>query len=117
MTSQPSATTLSGATANASAVDEPKTIELDELEDVWQAYLKAKAQAARFTQLRDDLQKIVQTRMGDAEFGLLNGVPVASYKKSLRIFVSQQLVKQHHPDVALECQDITEVRTFRVLVA
>jgi hypothetical protein len=116
MSSQPSATTLSDATANAAAVDEPKTVELDGLDHVWQALLAAKAQAARFAQLRDDLQKIVQARMGDAEIGLLNGLPVASYKKSLRIFVSQQLVKDLHPAVALECQDITEVRTFRVLV-
>ena len=103
-------------TTTTSASHGSKTVELDELDQVWQAYITAKAQAARFVQLRDDLQQIVQKRMGDAEIGLIDGLPVASYKKSLRIFISQQLVKERHPAVALDCQDITEVRTFRVLI-
>jgi hypothetical protein len=117
MSPNASATTISGTTADAIVSELDKSVALDEIKHVWQALLQARSQAARFAQLRDSLQKIVQNHMGSADFGLIDGIPVASYKRSVRIFVSQQLVKERHPEIAADCEDITEVRTFRVLVA
>ncbi|WP_018686502.1 hypothetical protein [Actinokineospora enzanensis] len=67
--------------------------------------------AARQRQLR----RVIQAVMGDGEIGTIGEVPVVSWRKTLRVGVSQKLLKEKYPDIVPEVLDITEVRRFLVL--
>ncbi|XVV05359.1 hypothetical protein ACQPW3_08185 [Actinosynnema sp. CA-248983] len=64
---------------------------------------------------RADVQRTIKLRLGDAEVGTVNGVPVVSYRKALRITLSPRRVRELNPALARECEEITEVRTFLLL--
>lgn len=61
--------------------------------------------------VEDQLARL-KNRLGENETGTVNGVPVVTYRSTLRITLSQRLVKELHPEVARQCGEITEVRTF-----
>jgi hypothetical protein len=93
----------------------PKIVELTGLDAVMDALVRASAEKKRANQLYEDLAGIVKARMGTAEIGTLHGEPVVSYAQTERIIVRDKLVRELHPEVARECEDIIPVRTFRVL--
>jgi hypothetical protein len=93
----------------------PKIVELTGLRGVRDALAAAAAEKRRATQLYDDLAGIIKARMGTAEIGTLDGEPVVSYAQTERIILRDKLVRELHPDVARECEDIIPVRTFRLL--
>jgi hypothetical protein len=64
---------------------------------------------------RADVQRAVKLRLGDTEIGTVNGVPVVSYRKALRITLSPRLVRESDPDLARRCEEISEVRTFLLM--
>jgi type VI protein secretion system component VasK len=66
---------------------------------------------------RADVQRAVKLRLGDVEVGTVNGVPVVTYRKALRITLSPRLVRELDPDLARRCEEISEVRTFLLLDA
>lgn len=66
---------------------------------------------------RADVQRTVKLRLGDTEVGTVNGVPVVSYRKALRITLSPRLVRAADPELARRCEEISEVRTFLLLDA
>ncbi|ONI87343.1 hypothetical protein ALI22I_23260 [Saccharothrix sp. ALI-22-I] len=66
---------------------------------------------------RADVQRAVKLRLGDTEVGTVNGVPVVSYRKSLRITLSPRLVREADPELARRCEEISEIRTFLLLDA
>lgn len=70
---------------------------------------------AKYTKLQADLQRAIKARLGDAEVGTIAGRPVVTWKRTLRVAVSQKLLKEHYPEVVSEVSDIREVRTFKVL--
>jgi predicted phage-related endonuclease len=66
---------------------------------------------------RAEIQRAVKLRLGDAEVGTVNGVPVVTYRKALRITLSPRLVREADPELARRCEEISEVRTFLLLDA
>jgi predicted phage-related endonuclease len=70
---------------------------------------------ARFISEISVLEAQIKAELGDAEFGTIAGQPVVSYRRALRIGVSQQMLKAQFPAIVPLVQDITEVRTFRML--
>lgn len=92
-------------------------IELDDLAAHLELLRTVEDQLARLKTLRGDLQRKVKTRLGDVEVGTVNGVPVVTYRRTLRITLSQRLVKELHPQVARQCEEISEVRTFLLVDA
>jgi hypothetical protein len=93
----------------------PKIVELTGLDAVMDALRVAAAEKRRATQLYDDLAGIIKARLGTAEIGTLHGKPVVSYAQTERIILRDKLIRELHPDVARECEDIIPVRTFRLL--
>lgn len=94
---------------------DPRIIELIGLDTVLEALINAAAEKKRANQLYDDLTEIIKTRMGTAEIGTVNGEPVVSYMQTERIILRDKLIREQHPEVARECEDIIPVRTFRLL--
>ncbi|MBP2325357.1 hypothetical protein JOF56_005742 [Kibdelosporangium banguiense] len=92
-----------------------KVVELTGLDTVMDALAVAAEDKKLATQLYDDLAGIIKARMGTAEIGTLGGQPVVSYTQTERIILRDKLVRELHPDVARECEDIIPVRTFRLL--
>ncbi|MER5262278.1 hypothetical protein ABTZ99_09385 [Actinosynnema sp. NPDC002837] len=66
---------------------------------------------------RADVQREIKLRLGDIEVGTINGVPVVTYRKALRITLSPRLVRELNPELARRCEEISEVRTFLLLDA
>ncbi|MBM7771208.1 putative phage-related endonuclease [Actinokineospora baliensis] len=61
------------------------------------------------------LQRVIKAVLGDGEIGTIGNVPVVSWKKTLRVAVSQKLLKERYPHIVSEVSDITEVRRFLLL--
>ncbi|CRK55461.1 hypothetical protein [Alloactinosynnema sp. L-07] len=70
---------------------------------------------AKFTKIQSELQRAVKARLGAVEVGTIDGRPVVTWKTTLRVAVSQKILKERYPDLVGEVSDITEVRTFKVL--
>ncbi|WET76874.1 hypothetical protein P3102_22485 [Amycolatopsis sp. QT-25] len=92
-----------------------KAVELTGLSAVIDALTEAKERVKFYEQLCDDLEAPVKARMGDAEIGLIDGEPVVSYKSTVRSGLSQKLLKERFPLIALACTSNGVVSTFRLL--
>jgi hypothetical protein len=92
-----------------------KAVELTGLRGVLDALTAVAVEKRHATQLYDDLAGIIKARLGTAQIGTLNGEPVVSYAQTERIILRDKLIRELHPDVARECEDIIPVRTFRLL--
>lgn len=66
-------------------------------------------------ELRTQLQRKIKVKLGDAEIGTIAGHPAVTWKRTLRVAVSQKLLKALYPEIVGEVSDITEVRSFKVL--
>ncbi|MBP2320461.1 hypothetical protein JOF56_000846 [Kibdelosporangium banguiense] len=107
--------TTTDATAAKTATARPTDVDLTSLKPVWDALLAARAEEARAAQVAKNMRAIIEDWLGDNEYGTLDGRRVVSYKSSERIILSEKLVRERHPDVARECEDIIPIRSFRVL--
>ncbi|GAA2657950.1 MULTISPECIES: hypothetical protein [Actinosynnema] len=69
--------------------------------------------------VRADAQRMVKTRLSEAnaEVGTVGGVPAVTYRASLRIRLSPRLVRELHPEIVAECEEISEIRTFLLVDA
>ncbi|WP_433268212.1 hypothetical protein ACQPZF_03655 [Actinosynnema sp. CS-041913] len=74
-------------------------------------------QLAGLKKFRAELHRTFKLRLGDIEVGTVGGVPVMTYRRALRITLSQRLVRELHPEIVRECEEIAEVRTFLLLDA
>ncbi|UGU31379.1 hypothetical protein LT350_33705 [Mycolicibacterium smegmatis] len=70
--------------------------------------------AARIDELEACAKAAIQEAMGDQEIGVLDGVPLITWKTTKRTSLDQKLLKALHPDVFEECKSTTEVRRFEV---
>ena len=64
---------------------------------------------------RATLESKVKRALGDAEVGLILDEPAVSYRRSMRMSVSESLLKSQFPTVAAAVLTTSEVRTFLVL--
>lgn len=69
--------------------------------------------------VRADAQRAIKTRLAEAsaEVGTVGGVPAVTYRASLRIRLSPRLVRELHPEIVAECEEISEIRTFLLVDA
>lgn len=91
------------------------TVALDDVEPIVVFLRQMKAQQDYFAKRRKEAEVEIKERLGDAETGTIAGRPVVTYRTTERIAVSHKLLVQQYPAIALECQDINEVRTFKLL--
>jgi predicted phage-related endonuclease len=94
---------------------ESDTVALDEVAPIVDLLRQVKAKQDKLSAVRTSLERALKDVMGRAQVGTLAGRPAVTWKTSLRITVVQSQLKERYPQVALDCQDITEVRTFKVL--
>lgn len=69
-------------------------------------------QITRLTKLRGDLQSDIKRAMGDAEVGLIAGLPAVTHRTTLRTSLSAKAVKRLFPWVARLCAETRPVSTF-----
>jgi predicted phage-related endonuclease len=96
---------------------EPTTdvVALDTLAEELRLLRQITAQLAALGKLQTTIQRKIKSALGNAETGTFAGQPVVTWKRTLRVGVSQKLLKQRYPRIVADVLDITEVRTFKVL--
>jgi predicted phage-related endonuclease len=62
-----------------------------------------------------DREAKIKTAMGIREIATVGGVPVATWKTTIRQSPSMTLLKKGYPDAVAECMVQTEIRTFKLL--
>jgi predicted phage-related endonuclease len=95
--------------------DQPDNTALDDLAAKVALLRQTNQKIAKYAKVQAELQHAIKARLGDMEVGTIAGRPVVTWKRTLRVAVSQKLLKQRYPEIASEVCDITEVRTFKVL--
>lgn len=106
------ATTLATPDPNESISDKAA---LDDIAETVALLRKTGVKIAKFSKVQAELQRKIKARLADAEIGTIDGRPVVSWKRTLRVAVSQKLLKERYPDIVGDVSDISEVRTFKVL--
>ncbi|WNV86596.1 hypothetical protein [Umezawaea sp. Da 62-37] len=91
------------------------TLALDDHDHMVILLRDVQARLDLYGKMRKDVQNYLKDVLGDAEVGTLAGRPAVTWKSTLRIAVSQKLLKQRYPAIARECEDITSVHTFKLL--
>lgn len=95
---------------------EPATVvALDDFAEQLRLLRQTNEQLVALGKLQTTIQRKIKSVLGDAETGTLAGQPAVTWKRTLRVAVSQKLLKQQYPEIVGEISDITEVRTFKVL--
>jgi hypothetical protein len=105
------------ATISAAELDEPSAINLDEHRSVYELMLDARAKVAAYGKIEEAAEGYLKAKMGDYEIGLIDNKPVVSHKSTMRLVLSQRLLKAKYPITALMCMERKLVRTWRVLGA
>ncbi|WP_410648184.1 hypothetical protein [Amycolatopsis sp. cmx-4-54] len=80
---------------------------------------RIKRKQAKLAEERKQHEAVIKAALvaADAEVGTVNGVPVVSFVRSLKVALDQGTLKDRYPEIAEECAGITEVATFRLLNA
>lgn len=92
-----------------------QAVELDDLAHHLHLLRQVDTKIGKLTSLRTDLVQRIKAALGDDEIGTVDGIPVVTFKRTLRVALSQKLIKERHPEVIPDCEEITEVRRFLVL--
>jgi predicted phage-related endonuclease len=71
-----------------------------------------RAEADRLNDRRKVLEGRIKDALGDGEVGTVRGVPVVTYRKSIRSSLSATMVKKKYPEIVSECTEMREVRTL-----
>ncbi|WNV82241.1 hypothetical protein [Umezawaea sp. Da 62-37] len=87
-------------------------VALDDLSDSVELLHLVDAQLDALKSVKTVLQRKIKSRLGLAEVGLVAGRPAVTWRRTLRVALSQKLIKALHPEVLADCEEITEVRTF-----
>lgn len=75
----------------------------------------AKLRKAEIKELEENARATVESALGDAELGLVDGVPAIKWKSSKRTALDQKALKEHCPDIVAEFMKTTEVRRFEII--
>lgn len=97
----------------------PDTFRLDEQAALIASLRRIKARQTRLSKERKEHEAVIKALLTSAnvEVGTVGGVAVVSFSSSLRVALDQSLLKARYPEIAKECAEISEVKTFRLLDA
>lgn len=95
----------------------PDVIELDDLSEHLEILRQVQSRLGQLGELRSDLQRKIKARLGDVEIGTVGGLPAVTWKRTLRVALSQKLLKAQYPEVLHDCEEISEIRTFLLVDA
>jgi uncharacterized protein YuzE len=103
------------AATSAAELDESSTIDLDEHGSVYALLLEARAKRAAYAKIEAAAEGYLKSVMGENEVGTIDGQPVVSHKRTMRLVLSQRKLKAIYPITALMCMERKAVRTWRLL--
>jgi putative phage-type endonuclease len=92
---------------------EGTAVEVDS--DVVSDWRQTKAELALLEMRKDALENRIRQSLEDAETGLVDGVPVVSYKTSVTRRLDQKALKAAEPEVAEKYTTVSSQRTLRML--
>jgi predicted phage-related endonuclease len=75
----------------------------------------AKLRKAEIKELEENARATVESALGDAELGTVDGVPAIKWGSYKRTALDQKALKQARPEIVAEFQKTTEVRRFEIL--
>lgn len=102
--------------SKASTVGAPAPVALDRSAAAAYRALRAlDEEAAALKARRDVLVERIKSVLGDAEEATVRGVPVVSYRTSIRSAVDLTVLKKAYPEVARECTRDRTIRTFKLI--
>ena len=96
----------------ATTTTSTNAVSLDDLSDSVELLHLLEAQLDALQSAKAVLQRKIKSRLGLAEVGLIAGRPAVTWRRTLRVALSQKLIKALHPEVLADCEEITEVRRF-----
>jgi predicted phage-related endonuclease len=70
---------------------------------------------AELKTLVEDSRPAVEEALGSHEVGILDGLPVVTFKHLTSNRLDQKQVKEHYPEIAEKCMTTTNSRRFEVL--
>lgn len=73
-----------------------------------------KAQQAKLKELEKEARSVIEEALGGHETGKLDGSTVVTWKFGKANRLNQGLLKQKYPEVAAECTQLNQTRTFTV---
>ncbi|PPK63495.1 hypothetical protein V5P93_000451 [Actinokineospora auranticolor] len=110
-----STTALATPDPESGKEDAALLVSLDQVADEFAQLERLVPRLDKLAARQRSLQRVIKAVMGDGEIGTVSGVPVVSWRKTLRVGVSQKLLKEKYPHIVPEVLDIAEVRRFLVL--
>jgi hypothetical protein len=90
-------------------------VEIDDLVEPLRLLRQAVRQLERWGSVRQELQDMIKNRLGDSEVGTVAGRPAVTWRGTWRSTMSQRLLKERHPDAAVDVTEEKWVRTFLLL--
>lgn len=90
-------------------------VALDDMTEPLELLRQIDQQIEKLGLARRELRDSIKKRLADAEVGTVSGRPVVTWKVAKRVAVSHRLLVERYPEILPEVQDITTVRTFRLL--
>lgn len=90
-------------------------VALDDMTEPLELLRQIDQQIEKLGLARRELRDSIKKRLADAEVGTVAGRPAVTWKVAKRVGVSHRLLVERYPEILPEVQDITTVRTFRVL--
>ena len=90
------------------------TVNLDGLKAQLAIIRHCKAKRAELDELESNAKASIQTALGDAEVGTVDGRVAVRWTTVRRNAVDQRLLKQKHPDIAAEVMTVSESRRFTI---
>lgn len=90
-------------------------VRLDGLGPELAALREATAKHKHYKRLREKLERDFKNRLGDATAGTIDGVPVITWRATVRESVSLSVLEERYPAIAAVCREAKPVRTFLLL--
>lgn len=104
-------------TQNDTSATAENSVELDAMRHYVKHLRIVEDELARLTSIKKSLRGLIKTRLGDREFGTVNGLPVVRSWTDSRIIVVIDWLRERYPEQAEACEDIRPVRKFELLPA
>lgn len=90
------------------------TVAIDTLKAQLAILNHVREKKAELAEMEAAARAAIETALGDAEIGTIDGRPAVSYKYVRRQSVDQKLLKQKYPEIAEQCLTVTESRRFTI---
>ena len=90
------------------------TVPIDNLKAQLAILRHCKEKRAELADMEANARAAIETALGEAENGTIDGHIAVTYKTVKRTAIDQKLLKQRHPDIAAECLTVSESRRFEL---